>query len=143
MTHWLTDTARAGVFQLDADPREFTKVAEAAGLAVFRVDIAHAHGKADFLACIAQSLRFPPDFGSNWDALLDCLRDLSWLEAPGWVVILDRSKHFCAGHPQEFAQAMEIMGEAADFWRQEGRPLWTLVSGPQGWRSGWPEMPAG
>ncbi len=141
MAQWLTDPQRTGVFQLAVDPREFAKLAADAGLAVFRIDIAHAHGKADLLAQVAESLRFPPDFGGNWDALLDSLRDLSWIDAPGWVVILEKSKHFCAGHPRDFADAMDIMAEAAVFWQLEGRPLWTLVSGPEGWQSGWPALP--
>ena len=36
--------------------------------------------KTDFLACLAKKLRFPSYFGGNWDALQDCLSDLSWLE---------------------------------------------------------------
>lgn len=142
MAQWLTEPGRAGVFQLVSDPREFARIAADAGLAVFRIDIGHAHEKADFLAGVAETLRFPLGFGGNWDAFLDSLRDLSWIDAPGWVVILEKSKHFCAGHPREFAEAMEVMAEAAEFWQGEGRPLWTLVSGPEGWQSGWPELPA-
>lgn len=38
-------------------------------------------GKADILTAIAKAGQFPDYFGSNWDALLDCLRDLSWIGA--------------------------------------------------------------
>jgi len=37
------------------------------------------HAKADLLASIAQALSFPDTFGANWDALFDCLCDLSWV----------------------------------------------------------------
>jgi hypothetical protein len=41
---------------------------------------AHVTAKADLLAVLADGLRFPGWFGWNWDALLDMLRDLTWLE---------------------------------------------------------------
>jgi len=42
--------------------------------------------KARLLAELARRLSFPDYFGLNWDALDECLRDLSWL-APGNVVL--------------------------------------------------------
>ena len=141
---WLTDAGKAGVFHLTADPRELAEAAATAGLAVYRLDIGHAHDKGDFLRDVSQAMKFPATFGNNLDAFADCMKDLSWADAPdnkGWVIILEKSKHFCAGHPRDFADAMDIMAEAAVFWQLEGRPLWTLVSGPEGWQSGWPALP--
>jgi hypothetical protein len=37
---------------------------------------------------------------------------------------------------------MELMAEATDYWRGRGAPFWTLIGGPDGWKSGWPDMPA-
>jgi hypothetical protein len=39
--------------------------------------------KQAILAIYAQSLQLPDYFGWNWDALEECLRDLSWLAGPG------------------------------------------------------------
>lgn len=36
--------------------------------------------KGDLLAAIAGGGQFPGYFGYNWDALQDCLRDLSWID---------------------------------------------------------------
>jgi RNAse (barnase) inhibitor barstar len=36
--------------------------------------------KEDLLRCIAAKLKFPDYFGFNWDALDECLADLSWLQ---------------------------------------------------------------
>jgi Barstar (barnase inhibitor) len=33
----------------------------------------------ELLRVVARELQFPDYFGNNWDALQDCLRDLSWL----------------------------------------------------------------
>lgn len=143
--HWLQDLEKAGVWQLADDPREFAQKAAALGLQVHRIDIDRVHGKRDLLALLARTLQFPATFGGNWDALADCLKDLSWSEPPGgagWVVILERAKHYCAGHREDFTEAMDVFAEAAEFWRGEGRPFWTFIAGPEGWASGWPAVPA-
>jgi RNAse (barnase) inhibitor barstar len=43
-------------------------------------------GKQELLQELAQRLSFPEYFGSNWDALIDCLSDLSWWSAPELVI---------------------------------------------------------
>jgi RNAse (barnase) inhibitor barstar len=43
--------------------------------------------KAKLLAILADKLRFPGYFGHNWDALEECLRDLSWLRGE-WPIAL-------------------------------------------------------
>ena len=147
--HWLHDHGKAGVYHLRADAREFAAEAAAAGLHVYRVDIDHAHGKKDFLGRVSRAMNFPDWFGGNWDAFTDCLKDLSWTgddaaagkNGSGWVIILEKSKHYCDGHRHDFAEAVGALADAAEFWRGEGRPLWALIGGPDGWKSGWPDMP--
>jgi len=58
------------------------------------------------------------------------------------VVILEKSKHFAGGHGHEFKDAMAAMSSAADHWRAKGKPFWTFIGGPDGWKSGWPDLPS-
>ena len=44
--------------------------------------------KQDLLRALASGLKFPGYFGYNWDALEECLNDLSWLGDEARVVIL-------------------------------------------------------
>src|SRR5215510_6367496 len=44
------------------------------------------NGKQQLLAQIAAGLAFPDYFGENWDALIDCLSDLSWSHATEAIV---------------------------------------------------------
>lgn len=138
----LCDSGRAGVYQLTREAWEVAASAAAADLACFRIDIGHAHDKADFLKLVANAMDFPSWFGHNWDALADCLKDLSWLSGRGWVLVLEKAKHMGAGHGSEFKEAMALMEEVADYWRTQERPFWTLIGGPDGWSPGFPPMPA-
>ncbi len=110
---WLNDVGRAGVFHLAGDSRALAGAAASAGLMVVYADIGHAHDKEDFLVQLSEAMRFPEWFGGNWDALAD-----------------------------EFKEAMQVMAGAADYWRAQGKPFWTLIGGPDGWKSGWPDMPS-
>jgi RNAse (barnase) inhibitor barstar len=139
----LGDPAKAGVFHLDHDARQLAQAAAEAGLAAFRIDIGHAHDKDDFLEHLSLAMKFPGWFGGNWDALADCLRDLSWVDGKGYVVILEKSKHFCSGHRHEFEEAIDALKDAAGYWREQGKPFWALIGGPDGWDSGYPHMPKG
>jgi hypothetical protein len=139
----LADPAKAGVFHLGADARSAASSAASAGLLVAYVDIGHAHDKAHFAEHVAEALRFPGAAELDWNRFSRGLQDLSWMPAKGWVVILEKSKHFCAGHRHEFEEAMLAMSAAAEYWRRQGRPFWTLIGGPEGWSSGWPEIPGG
>lgn len=140
---WLKDTHRAGVFHLSADARELAGAAAAAGLMLIYIDIGQVHDKQDFLADAAEAMRFPERFSRDWSAFASGLKDLGWLQAKGWLVVLEKSKHFCSGHGDEFKDAMQAMSAAADYWRGQGKPFWTLIAGPDGWKSGWPDLPAG
>lgn len=43
-------------------------------------------GKAELLERVALALSFPDYFGRNWDALIDCLSDLSWCHEPEAII---------------------------------------------------------
>ena len=43
----------------------------------------------DLFRALASALQFPDYFGHNWDALEDCLTDLSWLAAEGHVLVFE------------------------------------------------------
>jgi RNAse (barnase) inhibitor barstar len=44
-------------------------------------------GKEQLMRALEEALRLPDYFGRNWDALSDCLTDLSWLQ-PGRVTLV-------------------------------------------------------
>ena len=40
------------------------------------------NSKTELLSALSAALHLPEYFGLNWDALFDCLLDLSWLNSP-------------------------------------------------------------
>jgi hypothetical protein len=66
------------------------------GALVVRIP-AGIRSKQKLLAILAQKLRFPGYFGGNWDALEECLADLSWLPAGQRVAIVHQDLPFGAG----------------------------------------------
>jgi len=69
-----------------------------AGALVVRVPAA-ARGKQKLLSVLAGGLRFPRYFGFNWDALEECLADLSWLGDVPRVVIVHEGLPFSPTGP--------------------------------------------
>ncbi len=82
--------------------------------------------KGDFLHAMDQTLRFPSYFGYNWDALEECLTDLSWLPAPGYVILYNRPNRFISNSLDEWTTARLILEEAVTHWHREGSPLFVL-----------------
>ena len=130
----LPDVKRAGVHRSHIDEAEITTAAKTLGLHVFRIDLAHARGKSGLLNQIATALRFPSHFGKNWDAVNDCLSDLSWIDGKGWVLILLHCDVFAAAYREVFDSAMQVLSAVADSWREQKKPFWVLVHGKSDWQ---------
>jgi len=68
--------------------------------------------KEKLLAILADKLRFPRYFGYNWDALEECLRDLSWLPQGQPVTIVHDDLPFGAGGESR-GTYLDIVAKAA------------------------------
>jgi hypothetical protein len=62
------------------------------GLFAVAVNASAIHTEESLLSAIATAMNFPSYFGMNWDALDECLRDLSWLDPKGVLLIMEDSK---------------------------------------------------
>jgi len=115
-----------GPFVFSDDPAAY----RAQGAFVVRIP-AKARGKEKLLGVLAAKLRFPGYFGHNWDALEECLQDLSWLADQQRVVIVHEALPFsAAGESLSIYQG--ILADAVAVHRQRGTPpmLEVVFSGP-------------
>jgi hypothetical protein len=119
----------SGVYRAPADFGRVQAAARAASFAVFTVDLAPAGEKVRFLAECARDLRCPESFGGNWDALADCLQDFSWRPAPGYLIRFVNAAVLAAASPADYATAIEILGDAAAYWRERQTPFIVLIDG--------------
>lgn len=118
----------AGVYHMPLDGEDaLIEGALHNGFEVFRVDLAHAHNKEEMLEAIGKAMDFPEWFGANWDALLDCLADLGWRPAEGYVVILEHCDGIHGLAEADFVHALQVFEAAANEWREQGIPFWCFV----------------
>ena len=76
------DPSYGGIFFVTSDDLEpLGEAAGMQGLRVCRIDLAGYADRDWLFDRLAAALRLPADFGRNWDALADSVRDLSWLKA--------------------------------------------------------------
>lgn len=125
----LPDSAHAGPYLAPKDMRALTAAVRKSGLKLVRINLAGVHDKQHMLDAVAAAFQFPDWFGGNWDALEDCLTDLSWDKARGYVLLLENAADLAARAPHEFATAIEIFESIAEYWDEQDKPFWTLFAG--------------
>lgn len=83
--------------------------------------------KATFLAAMGAALQFPAYYGANWDAFEECINDLDWLSAFGYLIVYDHPDVLAGGDPESWRTAQAILEEAVKNWQSEGRPFYVLL----------------
>lgn len=118
----LRDPSRSGVYRVSRMD-EVEDAVRGSDLALMRVAFAD---KAALLDNMASALGFPHWFGHNWDALEDCLTDLSWRDAPGYVLLIESPRP-----GDDLGVFVDILRSSAEFWAGRGKPFFALFVDPQ------------
>ena len=125
MTGLFEDAQRSGVYRV---PRAEDALPAAKGLRPVRVDLAGIRDKTALLDALARALEFPDWFGGNWDALEDCLTDLSWRGAAGHLILIEGAQGLAA---DDFGVLADVLASSAEYWAGRGRPFFAVfVGGP-------------
>ena len=123
----LSDASKSGVYRAP-QAEAILEATQGSTLRVSRISLTGAAGKAALLARVAGAMEFPNWFGGNWDALEDCLSDLSWTKADGHVLLIEGAAALPADERGIF---VEILASAAAAWTERKRPFFAVfVDGP-------------
>ena len=130
----ILEEPRGGIWHLPApkDARALQKLAKSRGFAFFHIDGKTIGRKEQLLNHVATAMRFPKEFGHNWDALEDHLTDLEWVGADGYVLYFDHLDGFAAAHPDQFETLVEILRDAVASWKEDGEAMIAVLAGTRG-----------
>ncbi|WP_328917156.1 MULTISPECIES: barstar family protein [unclassified Streptomyces] len=93
------------------------------------LDLTGVGDRQGFMDRAAADLRLPDWFGRNWDALADCLTDLSWwpVEPGGRRLHVRGWQSFAAALPREWRIVKDILRDAEIFWRHTDSELTVVL----------------
>jgi RNAse (barnase) inhibitor barstar len=64
----------------------------------------------------SRALEFPDYCGCDWDALEECLTDLAWLPAKGYVILITDAQAVMPDHVEEYETLLEILNDVGEAW---------------------------
>lgn len=100
----------------------------------FAVKIMHGkkmQSRAALLEEFATVLKFPSYYGKNWDALEECLSDLEWMPAEGYVLLILDATNVLSEAPDQMFILSGILDSVSATWsaKKEARPFHVILCG--------------
>lgn len=83
---------------------------------VHELDGADCVTKARLLAESARAFAFPDYFDPNWDAFEECLGDLEWQPAEGYLLIIQQAHLVLKDTPTEWDTLVSILQSVGKHW---------------------------
>lgn len=123
----LVKARTSGIFRFDTAEFDMRVQPIPKGLAQVNVACVAVRDKTAFLRETAEALGFPEHFGYNWDAAYDCLTDLPERFETGLLLSFSDLSGFARDDPEEFAAAVGMLDDAAQYWAQSGNHLLVLI----------------
>ena len=66
----------------------------------------------------SNEFKLPAYFGWNWPALSECLRDLSWITADRFLVVVENSGKLLSASPEERSTLLRTLSRVAKSWAE-------------------------
>lgn len=127
----LSRPAKNGVYFVNTvDLDRLAKTALLHELRACRIDLAGCRDRDELLQRLSVSLELPPSFGYNWDALADCLRDLRWIPAWGYVLLFDHVDDLRRAAEADFDILLGVLDDAATFGCDHEVPWFAFLAFP-------------
>jgi len=123
MTDWsahLKDTGRIHFVEMAAcNDGQIKDAATSIGYAYFGLDASGVPRKDELLRRLAMAANFPSYFGGTWDGVADLLRDLFWMPAPGYTLLVTAADDLTNIGARDFESMCEIFQLVIADWRDE------------------------
>jgi hypothetical protein len=123
----LQDVAKSGVYR-SSRVEPVLDAVRGSKLSFARIPLHEATHKRALMHRIAAALGFPDWFGENWDALEDCLTDMSWREAQGHVLVFEGFQFLPA---DDVGILIDVLISAAEFWAGRAKPFFAVFIDPE------------
>jgi hypothetical protein len=99
------------------------------GGVVKRIEGGRCATKAGLLSEFARVLEFPPYFGKNWDAFEECLTDLSWMPAAGYLIVITNAEQVLPDSAEDYATFIASLQSAGQEWAtRRGIPFHVVLT---------------
>ncbi|MBI5883902.1 MAG: barstar family protein [Elusimicrobia bacterium] len=120
----LADSSKPYLLRLK--PGDLPAVRRAAGELSFgfwEMDAADLADEDAVWDLFAKTFAFPDHFGRNWDALIDCMRDLDLPRFKGHVLVLSHAEAARLMNPELFDKLIDVLACVSQEWDewQDGR----------------------
>lgn len=87
-----------------------------AGFLIRTIDGKKCRTSASLFNEFAKVLSFPDYFGHNWDALEECLADLEWLPAKGYILLMTEAQAILPDDEEDYETLLEVLSDAGEAW---------------------------
>ncbi|MEW2528707.1 barstar family protein [Streptomyces sp. NPDC047071] len=99
------------------------------GWSTVALELSGVRDKDAFMERCATAFALPEWFGRNWDALADCLTDLSWQpRARGRLVAVTGWQEYARRAPDDWEIAQDVFAAAVEHWRGEDTALEVVLA---------------
>jgi len=99
------------------------------GFEVFSIDGSAISDTETFLRAAGHAMGFPDYYGANWDAFEECITDLAWIPARGYVLLVAHVERFRQENPAQWETALEVLRAATEHWNRTDSPMYVLLRG--------------
>lgn len=125
----LAGEVKPGIYRLRTDLNADFMVAplHKRGWQGFYIEGQVVKSKADFLRMAGAAMAFPDYYHHNWDSFEECIRDLSWVRATGYVLIYEEVWPFPRQDRGAWRQARAILADTVGFWAEQNTPFYVLL----------------
>lgn len=101
---------------------------KAIDIKIMKASIGHIECDRDIFSVIANAMNFPSYFGKNWDAFDECIEDMDWLPAKGYILILNEASKAFEAAPETIRKLIVSWSDAGEYWTENNKPFHLIFS---------------